>query len=79
MDDYHQTIKMIPSGLYEHKGNYYFLVGVCRMHESTESEDDFIAYIPLRVEPEWKGTARIALRTFSDFVTNFTYVGLRLP
>jgi len=28
MDDYHQTIKMIPSGLYEHKGNYYFLAGL---------------------------------------------------
>lgn len=73
------------AGLYEHKGNLYLLIGLCRMHnscvgpEASEMGDEFIAYVPLRVEPEWASTARIALRTVADFQENFRYVGPRLP
>lgn len=73
------------AGVYEHKGHFYLLVGLCRMHnsctgpEASEEGDEFVAYVPLRVEPEWAGTARIALRTAGDFLENFHYVGARLP
>lgn len=71
------------SGVYKHKDNLYLLIGLCRMHDSScvseDLGDEFVAYIPLRVEPEWSGTARIALRTLKDFNEEFTYVGLRLP
>lgn len=64
------------AGIYEYKSNYYLLVGLCRTHDDN---DEFVAYVPLRVEPGWSGTARIALRRPEDFETHFTWIGDRLP
>lgn len=67
------------AGVYEHDrhpGNYYLLIGLARDHHSDE---EFVVYVPLRVEPEWAGTARMALRTPHDFTETFTWVGARLP
>lgn len=71
------------AGVYEHKSHLYLLIGLCRMHDgscvSEEVGDEFVAYVPLRVEPEWTGTARIALRPLKNFKDEFTHVGMRLP
>ena len=73
------------AGVYEHKGDYYLMIALCRMHnsctgpEASETGDEFVAYVPLRVEPEWAGTARVALRTLADFRENFSFAGARLP
>ena len=64
------------AGIYEYKGNLYLLIGLCRMHEGGA---EFVAYVPLRTEPEWQGTARIALRSRADFVARFRWCGERLP
>jgi hypothetical protein len=73
------------AGVYEHHEELYLLIGLCRMHnscsgpEASEAGDEFVAYVPLRVEPEWAGTARIALRPVAEFQEEFAYVGARLP
>ena len=59
-----------------HPGNFYLLLGLARSHYTGE---EYIVYIPLRVELEWEGTARMALRTPDDFCDNFRFVGSRLP
>lgn len=60
----------------EHPGHYYLLLGLARNHYDNE---EFVVYIPLRVEPEWAGTVRMALRTRKDFERRFRCVGERLP
>lgn len=73
----------LPSGVYEHEDHLYLMIGLCRMHDgscvSPEVGDEFVAYVPLRVEPEWSGTARIALRPLNDFLNEFAFMGPRLP
>lgn len=67
------------AGIYEHKGhrgNYYLLIGLARDHHSDE---EFIVYVPLRIEPEWSGTARMAIRPARDFERTFEWVGDVLP
>lgn len=64
------------AGIYEHKGHAYLCLGLARMHHGGE---EFVAYVPLRTEPEWTDTARIALRPFDEFQTEFHYVGMRQP
>jgi hypothetical protein len=67
------------AGVYEHNkhpGNYYLLIGLARNHYT---DVEFVVYVPLRVESEWAGTARMALRTLQDFKDTFTFVGERLP
>lgn len=63
------------AGIYMYKGNAYLLIGLCRKHDTGE---EFVAYVPLRVEPEWEGTARIALRPVEEFNAKFTWHGARL-
>lgn len=68
-----------PAGVYEHvrhPGNYYLLLGLARDHHTDEES---IVYVPLRVESEWAGTARMALRRPEDFAATFRFVGDRLP
>lgn len=70
---------LFPAGVYEHvrhPGNYYLLIGLARHHHTDE---EHIVYVPLRVEAEWAGTARMALRTTEDFAQTFNWVGERLP
>lgn len=69
----------IHSGVFEHNrhpGNLYLALGIARDHHT---DVEYVVYVPLRVEPEWAGTARMALRTVADFDANFTYVGERQP
>jgi hypothetical protein len=69
----------VNSGVYEHvrhPGNYYLLIGLARDHHTDEES---VVYVPLRVEPEWAGSARMALRRVEDFDANFKWVGYRLP
>lgn len=66
-------------GVYEHSrhpGNYYLWLGLARMHDS---DAEFVVYVPLRVELEWAGTARMALRPVAEFMDTFRWVGDRLP
>lgn len=70
---------MLTSGVYEHvrhPGHYYLLIGLARDHHTDEES---VVYVPLRVEPEWAGTARMALRRVPDFLATFVWVGDRLP
>lgn len=60
----------------KHPQDYYLLIGLARDHHTNE---EIIVYVPLRVEPEWAGTARMAYRTVEDFKANFDWVGERLP
>lgn len=72
-------IETIHSGIFEHNrhpGNYYLMLGLARCHRSGI---EHIVYVPLRVEPEWAGTARMAIRTVEDFDSSFSYIGERLP
>lgn len=67
------------AGVYEHRrhpGNYYLLLGLARGHHDNREQ---VVYIPLRVEPEWAGTARMALRPPEDFKATFRFVGSKLP
>lgn len=70
---------MINAGVWEHvrhPGNYYLFIGLARDHHTDEES---VVYVPLRVEPQWAGTARMALRRVDDFLDTFTWVGDRLP
>ncbi len=64
------------AGVYRHNGHFYLLIGLCRKHDTGE---ELVAYVPLRVDPKWSGTARIALRTQEDFDANFEWMGDVLP
>lgn len=67
------------AGVYEHvrhPGHYYLLLGLAREHDTDVEK---VVYVPLRVEVEWQGTARMALRPVVDFEATFRYVGDRLP
>lgn len=67
------------AGVYEHDrhpGNYYLLLGLARDHHTGHEQ---VVYVSLRTEPEWAGTARMALRSQDDFEQNFTWVGDRQP
>lgn len=67
------------AGIYEHDrhpGNYYLFIGLARDHVT---DIEYVIYVPLRVESEWAGTARMALRTVDDFHNTFTWIGDRLP
>lgn len=67
------------AGIYINKkrpNDKYLLIGLAR-HSHTNEE--VIVYVPLRVEPEWAGTARMSYRTVEDFNENFEWVGDRLP
>jgi len=67
------------AGVYKHKRHpqdLYLFIGLARHHETNE---EFIVYVPLRVEKEWAGTARMALRNVEDFNETFEYVAERLP
>lgn len=67
------------AGVYRHKQHpkdLYLFIGLARHHKTNE---EFIVYVPLRVEKEWAGTARMALRTVQDFEETFEYVSERLP
>lgn len=64
------------TGIYEHNGNHYLLIGLARSHDTDE---EVIVYVPLLTKPEWSGTPRMSFRTIADFKENFTWVGERLP
>ncbi len=67
------------AGVYKHKRHpkdLYLLIGLARHHHTNE---EFIIYVPLRLEKEWEGTARMSLRTVEDFKNTFEYVAERLP
>lgn len=67
------------AGIYtnnKHPNDKYLFIGLARQHDTNE---EIIVYVPLRVEPEWAGTARMCYRTVEDFNASFTWVGDRLP
>ena len=67
------------AGIYtnkKHPQDKYLLIGLARQHYTNE---EVIVYVPLRVELEWAGTARMSFRTVEDFNENFEWVGDRLP
>lgn len=67
------------AGVYKHKKHpkdMYLLIGLARGHDTNE---EVVVYVPLRVEPEWAGTARMAYRAVEDFNDTFEWVGERLP
>jgi hypothetical protein len=49
---------------------------LCRHHTTGEQ---FVVYIPLRVEPEWAGTVRHCVLERAAFEAKFEYVGEGLP
>lgn len=72
-------VEMLAAGVYEHDSHpdsFYLLIGLARDHDT---DDEYVVYIPLRVDPEWAGSARMALRPLDEFLAKFTYRGLRLP
>jgi hypothetical protein len=78
------TMSSMKAGVYASKKSsrddcppgYVLLIGLARGHSTNE---EVIAYVPLRVEPEWSGTARMAFRAVDDFNEHFEWVGERLP
>lgn len=67
------------AGIYAHKRHpqdKYLLIGLARDHHTNE---EVIVYVPLRIEPEWAGTARMSFRTVEDFNETFEWVDDRLP
>jgi len=67
------------AGIYvnkKHPRDKYLFIGLARQHYTNE---EIIVYVPLRIEPEWAGTARMAYRTVEDFNENFEWVDDRLP
>ncbi len=57
-------------------GMYYLFVFLMREHTTGE---EAVAYIPLRVEPEWAGTLRACYMPRADFERKFEYVAEGLP
>lgn len=67
------------AGIYvnkKHPQDKYLLIGLARQHYTNE---EVIVYVPLRIEPQWAGTARMSYRTVEDFNENFEWVDDRLP
>ena len=59
------------AGIYvnkKHPQDKYLFIGLARQHYTNE---EVIVYVPLRVEAEWAGTARMSYRTVEDFNENF--------
>lgn len=56
--------------------NLYQYLGLCREHFTGE---EYVEYIPLRIEPEWAGTVRRCVIKRADFERMFEYVGEGLP
>jgi hypothetical protein len=57
-------------------GQLYEFDCLCRHHTTGEQ---FVVYIPLRVEPEWAGTVRHCALERALFEAKFEYVGEGLP
>jgi len=57
-------------------GQLYQFVNIARHHTTGE---EFVTYIPLRIEPEWSGTVRFCILERALFEKKFEYVGERLP
>lgn len=57
-------------------GNYYQFLLLSRDHFTGQ---ELVTYIPLRIEPEWKGTLRCCTIGRMDFHKMFEYVGEALP
>jgi hypothetical protein len=57
-------------------GDFYQFLHLARHHTTG---DEYVVYIPLRVEPEWAGTVRPCILERFDFEVKFTYVGEGLP
>ncbi len=60
----------------KHPEDKYLFIGLARQHHTNE---EVIVYVPLRIKPEWAGTARMAYRTVDDFNEHFEWAGDRLP
>jgi hypothetical protein len=54
---------------------YQFLL-LCRHHTTGQ---EFVCYIPLRIEPEWAGTVRPCILERSLFEEKFEFVSEGLP
>jgi len=57
-------------------GELYQYLGLVREHFTGEQ---YIEYIPLRIEKEWAGTVRRCIIKRADFERMFEYVGEGLP
>jgi hypothetical protein len=60
----------------KHPQDKYLLIGLARQHYTNE---EIIVYVPLRIEKEWAGTARMSYRTVQDFNEHFEWADDRLP
>lgn len=54
---------------------YQFLM-LARHHDTGE---EYVVYIPLRIEPEWAGTIRPCILARTAFDEKFTFVSEGLP
>lgn len=57
-------------------GMLYQFIAVARHHTTGE---EYVVYIPLRVEPEWSGTVRHCILKRDKFINKFEYVAEGLP
>jgi hypothetical protein len=57
-------------------GHFYQFLLLMREHTTGE---EAVAYIPLRIEPDWAGTVRCCYIPRAAFERKFAYVGEGLP
>lgn len=57
-------------------GMLYQFIAVARHHTTGE---EFIVYIPLRIEPEWSGTVRHCILEKNKFNEKFEFISEGLP
>jgi len=57
-------------------GQLYEFDCLCRHHTTGE---EFVVYVPLRIEPGWEGTVRHCVLERSLFEKKFEYVSEGLP
>jgi len=57
-------------------GMFYQFIAIARHHTTGEQ---FVVYIPLRVEPEWSGTVRHCILEREQFFQKFEFVSEGLP
>lgn len=57
-------------------GHLYQFLMLARHHTTG---DEYVVYIPLRIEPEWAGTLRPCIMEREKFVNKFEYVSEGLP